>query len=155
MIIKCGVLRTDLTRELCRYCKYGRVLVNWYVFGGGKEIKKKGKVTFIYRYNTFYTEYTQKKLYLPQCNFLDALLEYGFHLHKQTYVAHRGLRTGRDKHCIHEGFHLYMMLGIRSLQLLLCQLSSQCTSFPFYRRSENIKPLQKQCLCQESKYYWR
>ena len=111
--------------------------------------ERNGKVEFIYKHEIFYTEYTQKVFYLAQCNFLDVLLECGFHLHRQTCVTHRGLGTGRDKHCIQEAFHLYMMLDICIRQRLSCQLFSQRTSFPFHRRSVNTNLLQKQYLYQK------
>ena len=33
---------------------------SWYVFGGGMEIERNGKVEVIERHEIFYTEYTQK-----------------------------------------------------------------------------------------------
>ena len=83
-------------------------------------------------------------MYLVQCNFLDALFEYGFHLRKQTCAAHRCLEIPHGTHCRQGGERLNRIPDTYTLWSPLQQPSFQHTFFPSYRTSAHTNLLKNQ-----------
>lgn len=80
-------------------------------------------------------------VYLVRCSSLDALLEYAFHLHRQTYVTHRCLEIPHGKRCKQGDVHLSSSLDTYTLRWSLRRSYFQHTSFPFCRKSAHTNSL--------------